>query len=164
MIALKRRALIDSAIIATALLSGCIDSTYNVDGYACKDFVQANIYSNRSQEDRLKEIQTYSIDKQYAAFICGVQYVRPPQWDTAEPFAEKGDSAAEFLVGKLPKIQDDLTIGNIVTLVNHMDAKEALQLRSGDDLVQALELAVSRMKDGVQRQHAKEQLRRLIRD
>jgi hypothetical protein len=45
-----------------------------------------------------------------------------------------------------------------------MDAKEALQLRSGDDLVQALELAVSRMKDGVQRQHAKEQLRRLIRD
>ncbi len=149
------------ACVLLLLATGCRGSATEVDGYRCADFVRSSVYYGRSVEVRLAEINSYPIDKQYAVFICGVQYVRPPQWEAAQPFAAHGNATAEFLVRKLPLVRDDTTIENIVTLVGDMDARGVYETAKDSELARALERAVSGMKNQVQKMHAQNALDQL---
>lgn len=150
------------ACVLLLLATGCGASTTEVDGYKCADFVRSSVYSGKSIEERMVEINGFPIDKQYAVFICGVQYVRPPQWEAAQPFAAHGDAAATFLVRKLPLVRDDITIENIVTLVGDMNARGVYRIANDSELARALERAVAGMTDQVQRKRTETALNQLF--
>jgi hypothetical protein len=88
--------------------------------------------------------------------------MRPPDWETAQPFAEHGNATAEFLVAKLPLIRDDRTIENIVTLIGDMNALGTYKLKKNSELERALQLAVSGMKDQIQKKRVQNALGLLI--
>lgn len=141
--------------------TGCRGPEAVVDGYVCADFIRSEMYYGRSVEVRLAEVRSYPIDKQYAVFICGVQHIRPPKWETAQPFASHGSTTAEFLIRKLPLVRDDTTVENIVTLVGDMEARGVYELTPNSELVRALELAVSRMKNQTQKKRVQDALGQL---
>lgn len=144
------------------LTPGCKGSAAEVGGYKCADFVRLSIYYGRSTDERLAEISSYPIDKQYAVFVCGVQYIRPPQWEAAQPFAAHGSVAADFLATKLPLVHDDTTIENIVTLFGDMEARGVYEIAQESELAQLLQQSVSRMKNEVQKKRTQQVLDQLI--
>lgn len=150
------------ACLLLLLAAGCRSSATEVDGYKCADFVRSSVYYGRSVEDRLEEINSYPIEKQYAVFVCGVQHVRPPEWEAAQPFAAHGNATAEFLIRKQPLVRDDTTIENIVTLVGDMDARGVYKMVKDSDLARALERAVTGMKNQDQKKRTQDALDRLF--
>lgn len=150
------------ACVLLLVATGCRGSASEVDGYRCDDFVRSSVYYGRSVEDRLAEINSYPIDKQYAVFICGVQHIRPAQWEAAQPFAAHGNETAEFLVRKLPLVRDEATLENIITLVGDMDARGIYKMVKDSDLARALEHAVSGMQNQARKQRAQDALDQLV--
>lgn len=149
-------------IFLFTLATSCQATKAMVDEFACADFVSSKIYYGRPVEFRLAEVRGYPIDKQYAVFICGVQYMRPPAWEMAQPFASNGNAAAEFLVRKLPLIRDGTTIENIVSLLGDMNARGVYELKKNSELERGLRLAASRIKDQAQKERVRDALELLV--
>ena len=156
-LAIRRRTL--GILTVMLALLACRD--LEVEGYKCSDFVRAGVYYGRSHEERLAEIRTYPLEKQYAVFICGMRFMRPAQLEVARPLEEQGKTTADFLKAKLQSAQDAPTIMYIARLVYWMDAAGKYAATEDPDLVQALGSAVSRMPDGHWKQRSEEYLEQI---
>jgi hypothetical protein len=142
--------------------TACQATKAEFDKDVCSDFVRSEVYYGRPVEIRLAEVRRNPIEKQYAVFICGVQYMRPRAWEMAQPFASQGSVTAEFLVRKLPLIRGDNTIEDIVTLLGYMNARGDYKLKKDSDLERVLQLAVANMKDQVQQERVQHALGLLV--
>jgi len=155
---------LQSTCLFLVLAAGCAGHPVRVDGYRCADFVHAEVYYGRPAANRVAEVRGYPIDKQYAVFICGVQHMRPPAWDRAQPFAERGTAAAEFLARRLPLASDPAEIESIVSLLLRMEARGQYRLTKDSDFERALQLAVSGIRRQSQKERVQEELDRLVGD
>lgn len=150
------------AILCTNL-SGCMDGIRKIDGYECADFVAAELYYGRQRAERLAEIRTYPIEKQYAVFICGVHYMKPPLWASADPFMERGASAIGFLKSKLAAPRHDWEVFAIVGLIGNMSTFGSYAALEDKELMRAVEISISKMRDPHIKERAKVELQ-LVRD
>lgn len=142
-------------------LSGCRDSIKKVGGYECADFVRAQVYYGRPPSVRMAEIRGYSVEKQYAVFICGTGYIRPPSWDGAQPFIERGGLAIGFLKAKLQSAGHDFEISGIVALIDEMDELGSYPASNDKELMQILETSVARIRDPQLRRESEKRLHRI---
>ncbi|HTZ38598.1 MAG TPA: hypothetical protein VMB77_00455 [Syntrophales bacterium] len=126
-------------------LSSC--SHYKkVGNYYCSDLIDT-IYGKNSLQFRKDDFSSYDIDKQYAIFICGNQYVHPPAMYLAELFAREGGRVVEFLRIKLLEANEDLTIRDLVLVFVEMSRLKTYDVASDDELMRLMTDRVEGMKD-----------------
>jgi hypothetical protein len=94
-----------------------------------------------------KAAQRADIEKQYAIYICGNQYLEPPATYLAEPFAREGAGIVGFLKNKLSLASDDGTIRDVVLVFKAMSRQRTYNVAGDTELMKVISEAVGRVKD-----------------
>lgn len=127
-------------------LATCDGTSKKVGEYHCSELIET-IYGKESLQFRPNDFSNYDIDKQYALFICGNQYVHPPMTYLAELFAKEGDKVVDFLKGKLVVAKDDLTIRDLVLVFAEMTRLRTYDVAKDERLMHLISERLEGMKD-----------------
>src|SRR5262245_31771868 len=95
---------------------------------------------------RMNEFGTLDVERQYAVFICGNQFMEPPTIELAGPFAKEGQAVVGFLKAKLAAARGDLTIRDILLVFEEMSKLKTYDVAADSDLMKVIELAVGKVK------------------
>jgi len=117
-----------------------------VGTFSCSDLTDV-IYGEKSLQYRGNDFSNYDIDKQYAIYICGNQFVHPPMLYLAELFAKEGNKVVGYLKLKLLDANDDLTIRDLVLVFNEMSRLKSYDVANDDELMHLVSQKVEGMKD-----------------
>jgi hypothetical protein len=117
-----------------------------VGDYYCADLTDL-IYGENSLQYRMDDFGNYDVDKQYAIFICGNQFVHPPMMYLAELLAKEGDKIVGFLKTKLREAGDDLTIRDLVRVFADMNRLKTYDVASDEELMRLISERLEGMKD-----------------
>jgi hypothetical protein len=104
-------------------------------------------FSENRLKLRLPSSVTMIVDKQYAIYICGNQYMHPPMIHLAEPFAKEGEKVVDFLKPRLLEASDDLIVRDIVLVFTWMARQKTYDVAGDSNLMRITEERVSQMKD-----------------
>lgn len=148
------------ALLLSLGVAGCWGGR-NVRGFDCAEL--ANTFFRKPLRITISEFSDYDVDKQYAIYICGNQYMHPPMIHLAEPFAKQGEKVVDFLKARLLEADDDLTIRDIVLVFAEMNRQESYDVPGDSDLMRVLEEKVRSMKDPFWRQLSEQKLNRIRR-
>jgi hypothetical protein len=143
-----RAAIIRATSIVVLLsfgMAGCAMAGDHVRGYDCSEF--ANTFFKKPLKATIAEFSDYDVDKQYAIYICGNQYMHPPMIHLAEPFAKEGEKVVDFLKARLLEARDDLTVRDIVLVFTWMARQKTYDVAGDSNLMRITEEKVSRMKN-----------------
>jgi hypothetical protein len=77
-------------------------------------------FFDRPPEDRVERLRQYSLEDQYKIFRYGNDKIEPPLMELAEPIAEKGATAIQFLVTRLNLKTDDVTVRDVLLILETM--------------------------------------------
>ena len=128
-----------------ACLLGCSSASGARDDFGCDEL--ARTFFRQPLEIQVTEFARRELNDQYALFICGNQFMRPPAQYLAEPFARRGGEIVTFLRLKLAQAQNDLTIRDIVLVFAEMNRQKSYPVWKDADLVRELREAAARMKN-----------------
>ena len=123
-----------------------------VDGYKCSRLT--SYFYGEPLKTRLAKFSDADLEKQFAIYICGNQYLEPPAMYFAMPFAREGHRAANFLRTKLAQTTDDGTIRDIIMVFSEMQRQGTYPVASDRELIQLIHSSVARIKDATWRQFA----------
>lgn len=137
-------------------MAGCSSASSNVRGYDCSEL--AKTFFRKPLKTTLVEFGDYDVDKQYAIYICGNQYMHPPMIHLAEPFAKEGEKVVDFLKARLLEADDDLTIRDIVLVFAEMKLQKTHDVAGDSDLMRLIEEKVRGMKNPDWRQLSEQEL------
>lgn len=135
-------------IIFAALLcvASCSVTGRKVGKFDCSDLTEI-IYGEKSLQYRIDDFSNYDVEKQYAIFICGNQFVHPPMMYLAELFAKEGDKVVGFLKIKLLETKDDLTIRDVVFVFAEMSRLGTYNVNKDEELMCLISERVVGMND-----------------
>lgn len=155
--------LIYISIIMLIFLYGCTGAAReHVRGYSCKEF--ADTFFQKNHKVMIATFGEYDIDKQYAIYICGNQYIHPPMIHLAEPFAKGGEKIVAFLKDRLLETNDDLTIRDIVSVFSEMSRQEKFNVSNDSDLMQLMNAKITSMSNQNWREMAEKKLNEIRRE
>lgn len=97
--------------------------------------------------DQVSAFRDLDLETQYTVFICGNQKREPPAIYLADTFAQGGVAAADFLREKLERANDDLTISDIILVLQRMSQRDTYDVASDAVLLGVVAAAVKRVKD-----------------
>jgi len=140
--------IMNAASLAVLLLlsaTGCHGGREHVRGYNCSEL--AKTYFSKPLKSTIDDFSDYNVEKQYAIFICGNQYMHPPMLHLAEPFAREGEKIVPFLKARLLEADDDLTVRDIVLVFNWMAREKTYDVAGDGDLMKILQAKINSMKD-----------------
>jgi hypothetical protein len=132
------------------LSAGCED--YSMERRFIRDTPPAN---------RLVKLRGYSLEDQYRIFRYGNDKVEPPLTVLAVPIAERGSSAVPFLLGKLERQPDILTVRDLLLIFQTMKNLGKYDISSNQNIMQALRKSIDGLKDKEWRNICGEMLARL---
>jgi hypothetical protein len=124
----------------------CSAAIKKVGEYSCSDLTDI-IYGEKSLQYRKDDFGKYDVDKQYAIFICGNQYVHPPMMYLAELFAKEGAKVVGFLKTKLLSADDDLTVRDLIFVFTEMSRLKTYNVATDDELMHLISERLEGMKD-----------------
>ena len=131
--------------LSFSLVSGCALAGDDFSSLGCPSLKKT--FFGKSTSSQISEFGKYSIEEQYAIFLCGNQEREPPAAYLATPFAQRGAAAVGFLKSKLVATSDDATIVDILRIVVEMNRQNTYNVASDIDLVTAMSESVGRVKD-----------------
>lgn len=134
-----------SAGLLLFILTGCLGSELHVQGYDCSEL--AKTYFRKSLKDTMTDFGGFEVEKQYAIYICGNQYIHPSAIHLAEPFAREGEKVVGFLKARLQEASDDFTVRDIVLVFTEMSRQKTYDVVGDNDLIRILRKKVASMKD-----------------
>jgi hypothetical protein len=132
---------------ALSLLSaaGCSAANMRVGEYKCSQLTE--YFYGKPLNVRVSEFVAADLEKQYAIYICGNQYLEPPATYFAESFAHEGAGIVGFLKNKLSLASDDGTIRDVVLVFKEMSKQQTYNVAGDTDLMKVITAAVDRVKD-----------------
>lgn len=125
--------------------AGCWGGRNHVRGYDCSEL--AKTFFRKPLKATIAEFGDYDVEKQYAIYICGNQYMHPPMIHLAEPFAREGEKVVDFLKARLLETDDDLTVRDIVVVFAEMRIQKTYNVAGDGDLMKIIQEKVSSMKN-----------------
>jgi hypothetical protein len=143
-----KRASHGAAIISVlSLLSatGCAAANMRVGGYKCSQLT--DYFYGKPLNVRVSQFVAADLEKQYAIYICGNQYLEPPATYLAEPFARAGAGIVGFLKDKLSRASDDGTIRDLVLVFKEMSRQRTYNVGGDSELMKVVDDRVAAMKD-----------------
>jgi hypothetical protein len=95
-------------------------------------------FFNKERGTRLERLRQYSLEDQYRIFRYGSDVIEPPVLELADPIAERGAEAVPFLRSKLSARTDDLTVRDILSIFESMQASKSFNVKSETSLMKML--------------------------
>jgi hypothetical protein len=133
------------AVLLSFGMAGYAMAGGHVRGYDCSEF--AKTFFRKPLKATIAEFSDYDVDKQYAIYICGNQYMHPPMIHLAEPFAKEGEKVVDFLKARLLEASDDPTVRDIVLVFTWMARQKTYDVVGDSNLMRITEERVSRIND-----------------
>jgi len=143
----KRVSIGAASLCVLSLLSatGCAAANMRVGEYKCSQLTE--YFYGKPPSDRIARFVAADLEKQYAIYICGNQYLEPPATYLAEPFARKGGGTVEFLKDKLSRASDDGTVRDVVLVFKEMSRQRTSNVAGDSELMKVIDDRVAAMKD-----------------
>jgi hypothetical protein len=144
-------------------MSGCIWYRKNIEvgGYDCSSLEDSRIFSGKSEIARVEEFTHYDVEKQYAVFICGMEYTYSRAFEFLKAFALEGRKVISFVKARLIETHDDRTIHDIVSLLYEMQWVKSYDVAGDEELMRYAHERVQGMQDGLLKRSAKEYLMKI---
>ena len=98
-------------------------------------------------ETRVARMGSYSLDDQYKIFRYGNDRIEPPVLELANPIAQRGSAAVPFLIGKLESETDDISLRDILHVLETMVAFKTYDVKANAELIALLRTRIDGMKD-----------------
>ena len=133
------------AVLLSLGAAGCWGGRNHVRGYDCSEL--AKIFFRKPIKTTIAEFGDYDVEKQYAIYICGNQYMHPPMIHLAEPFASEGEKIVDFLKARLLEADDDLTVRDIVVVFAEMRIQKTYNVAGDGDLMEIMQEKVNNIKN-----------------
>lgn len=127
-----------------------------VNGYKCSRLT--SYCYGEPLKTRLAKFSNADLEKQFAIYICGNQYLEPPAMYFATPLAKEGHKAANFLRTKLPEATDDGTIRDIIMVFSEMQRQGTYPVASDRKLMQLIHSSAAKIKDAAWRQFVEQKV------
>jgi hypothetical protein len=119
-----------------------------VGKYDCSSLEESGIYSfKRPEKDRVAEFKRFDIEKQYAIFICGMEYTYSLAFEFADAFALEAGKAIGFIKARLMEARDDLTVCDLMLLLCRMQRVGSYDVTGDEELMRYAQERVEGMKD-----------------
>jgi hypothetical protein len=136
-----------ASLCVLSLLSatGCAAANMRVGDYKCSQLTE--YFYGKPPNERISQFVAADLEKQYAIYICGNQYLEPPATYLAEPFAREGAGIVGFLKNKLSLASDDGTIRDVVLVFKEMSRQRTYNVAGDTELMKVITEAVDRVKD-----------------
>jgi len=112
--------------------------------------------------ETIRVFTSYDLEKQYAVYLCGNQYVHPPVMELAVPFASEGETAARFLQSKMEGNIEDLTTRDLLLVFAEMQRQKTYDVKGDMALMNLLRRKVGAIKDAFWREQANISLVRIV--
>jgi hypothetical protein len=103
---------------------------------------------------RVERLRRYALPDQYRIFRYGMDRREPPNSELADPIAERGKAAVQFLLDQLTGTPDDKTVNDVVLTFEAMARMKTYSVGADIALMTALASRVSEMKDSFWRAEA----------
>lgn len=132
-------------VLLSFVAAGCSGANNHIQGYDCPEL--AKTFFRKSLRTTIAEFRDFDVDKQYAIYICGNQFVHPPMIHLAEPFARGGEKVANYLKIRLLETTNDLTVRDIILVFAEMSRQKTYDVAGDSNLMEILLEKVSSMKD-----------------
>jgi hypothetical protein len=143
----KRVSIGAASLCVLSLLSatGCAAANMRVGEYKCSQLTE--YFYGKPPNERIAQFVAADLEKQYAIYICGNQYLEPPATYLAEPFAREGGRIVGFLKDKLVRASDDGTIRDVVLVFKEMSRQRTYNVGGDSELMKVVDDRVAAMKD-----------------
>jgi len=115
--------------------------------FGCKHQNLEESFFDKPPENRLQRLRQYSLEDQYKIFRYGNDKIEPPLMELAEPIAEKGATAIPYLVIQLNLKTDDVTIRDILLILETMARSGSYDVKSNSTLMATIGSKVGEMKN-----------------
>lgn len=122
----------------------------SVNGHKCSRLT--SYFYGEPLRIRLAQFSEADLEKQFAIYICGSQYLEPPAMYFVTTFAREGHNAAKFLRVKFLQTKDDGTIRDIITVFSEMQKEGTYPVASDRELMQVIHSSAARIRDAAWRQ------------
>lgn len=132
--------------ISSVFFYGCFNKEMIVSGYNCKNF-RNDMYGNDKISKNKDRFRSISIEKQYALYVCSIQYFHPPNFGIQVLFAERGVEIIEFLKNKLLSSSDDKVVRDIIALLWLMNQRGYYSVKCDDNLMNIVTRKVNSIVD-----------------
>lgn len=139
--------------------TGCSPPEMRVGDYECSQLT--SYFSGQPPKVRMAQFAAADLEKQYAIYICGNQYVDPPARELVEPFARGGSKVVKLLKSKLSQKIDDPTVSDVVWLLAVMSMQQTYNVASDSALMNTIDARVLEIKDPFWKNFAESQLREI---
>lgn len=139
-------------VVFSLISASCTTNSKAVGCYNCSE-LNVTVHKILLRED---DFVNYDLDKQYAIYICGMQYIHPPMMGLAVLFAREGSKVIDFLKTKLVEANDDLTIRDLVLILNYMSGFKTYNVANDEELMHIICERVEGMKDRGWRESARQ--------
>jgi hypothetical protein len=113
----------------------------------CENHDVEKDFFSQPLSNRVERLRQYSLANQYKIFRYGNDVKEPPLMDLAFPIAERGATAVPFLLNQLNSSPDDLTLRDILVILETMANSKTYDVKSNAALMTTLTSGVSEMKD-----------------
>lgn len=127
------------------LITTAHSADMSVSGYKCLRLT--SYFYGEPLKARLAQFSDADLEKQFAIYICGSQYLEPPAMYFVTPFAQEGRTAANFLRTKLLQTKDDGTIRDIIMVFSEMQRAGTYPVASDRELMQVIRNGAARITD-----------------
>ncbi len=132
-------------VLSLLSATGCAAANMRVGEYKCSQLTE--YFYGKPPNERVSQFVASDLEKQYAIYICGNQYLEPPATYLAEPFAREGGRIVGFLKAKLMAAHGDLTIRDILLVFSEMSRRKSYNVAGDTDLMKVITEGVDRVKD-----------------
>jgi len=124
---------------------GCAAADMRAGEYKCSQLTE--YFYGKPPNARISLFVAADLEKQYAIYLCGNQYLEPPATYLAEPFALEGGRIVGFLKDKLSRASDDGTIRDVVSVLEEMSRQRTYNVGDDSKLMKVVDDRVAAMKD-----------------
>lgn len=156
---LRSRVVLSISLLAAAPLSalgcgfaGCSGSSPECAG------IRRDYFYGQSIAATLRRFERQDLPTKYEIYQCGMQAIHPPATYLIEPLAREGEAARELLEAELARSSGDLTILNILQVLEGMRVYGTADVVS-EESVRLMRAKIGEIEDDANRAMAEEILR-----
>ena len=138
----------------------CSSAEITVGKYRCSSLT--SYFYGDSMKVRVARFAAADVEKRYAIYICGNQFIEPPATYLADPFAQEGVKVVGFLKSKLLQARDDGSIRDIVNIFSAMRRQHAYDVAMDAELMQVIRASASGMRDPYWKQFVEREIAEIV--
>lgn len=148
------------AVCCAVLLSSCVHGKASMSE-GCRAIAEAHFWSKPWEQTVADFRGEADLESKYRFYLCGMETIHPPAMYLVEVFAEDGAVAVPFLVSKLQGTDDDVSVLQILWVLERMELLDTYDVVGDAELRELLKEKVKALKDETWKENGERTLERM---